>query len=293
MACSEARLAANRANAQHSTGPRTDAGKETSRRNALKHGLTGAGVVIPGEDAAELARRSGVLKAELAVAGSEAALILAERVAVHSVRLGRCVRHEFAATAERVRRAGEDFDAARRAEAARRFEERAPDLLDMPEGVDLVLEQLRGLGAATPAAEMARLEAHRATLDHDAIAAGRAEATHLALVATDRDALLAQRYEAATERAMFRALKEIQVLRRAQAAPEPDDDLAAASRATAAARADLARCQVAACSPLGSSGAEPIAPPRPTDASTITIARPADRPKSRYEDRKRRPKFPR
>jgi hypothetical protein len=48
-----AQLTANRANAQHSTGPRTDAGKSASRFNALKHGLDAESVVIPGENAAE------------------------------------------------------------------------------------------------------------------------------------------------------------------------------------------------------------------------------------------------
>ena len=36
---SAAKLEANRRNAQHSTGPRTDTGKEHSRQNALKHGI--------------------------------------------------------------------------------------------------------------------------------------------------------------------------------------------------------------------------------------------------------------
>ena len=50
MPVSEARLAANRKNALLSTGPKTEEGKE-HYRNSLKHGLTGAGVVIPDEDA--------------------------------------------------------------------------------------------------------------------------------------------------------------------------------------------------------------------------------------------------
>jgi hypothetical protein len=33
-------IAANRRNAQRSTGPRTAAGKSTSSRNALRHGLS-------------------------------------------------------------------------------------------------------------------------------------------------------------------------------------------------------------------------------------------------------------
>ena len=44
---SDARLEANRANAQKSTGPTSDDGKRRSRMNALKHGLSGAGVAMP------------------------------------------------------------------------------------------------------------------------------------------------------------------------------------------------------------------------------------------------------
>src|SRR5580658_7694430 len=40
----------NRANAQHSTGPKTSEGKQRSSLNALRHGLTGQIVVMPNED---------------------------------------------------------------------------------------------------------------------------------------------------------------------------------------------------------------------------------------------------
>jgi hypothetical protein len=43
---------ANRRNAQHSTGPRTDSGKQRSSMNALRHGLTAASAVLPSEDQA-------------------------------------------------------------------------------------------------------------------------------------------------------------------------------------------------------------------------------------------------
>ena len=48
-----AQIAANRANAQLSTGPRSAEGKSASRFNALKHGADAMSAVIPGEDPAE------------------------------------------------------------------------------------------------------------------------------------------------------------------------------------------------------------------------------------------------
>jgi hypothetical protein len=46
------RTVINRANSRHSTGPRTDAGKQRSSLNALRHGLTAASAVLPSEDQA-------------------------------------------------------------------------------------------------------------------------------------------------------------------------------------------------------------------------------------------------
>jgi hypothetical protein len=46
------RIQINRANAQHSTGPKTPEGKKQSSLNALRHGLTGQIVVMPTEDLA-------------------------------------------------------------------------------------------------------------------------------------------------------------------------------------------------------------------------------------------------
>ena len=47
---SEKQTEANRLNAEKSTGPRTDAGKQRSSLNALRHGLTGQVVLLPDED---------------------------------------------------------------------------------------------------------------------------------------------------------------------------------------------------------------------------------------------------
>ena len=46
---SEARLAANRANAQKSTGPKSAEGKARASLNALKHGFTSVAKLLPGE----------------------------------------------------------------------------------------------------------------------------------------------------------------------------------------------------------------------------------------------------
>jgi hypothetical protein len=43
----------NRENAKHSTGPKTDQGKQRSSKNALKHGIYAIESVIPGEDPAD------------------------------------------------------------------------------------------------------------------------------------------------------------------------------------------------------------------------------------------------
>jgi hypothetical protein len=48
---SERQIAANRANAKRSTGPKTAAGKLRSSRNALKHGLSASGF-LPMDDSA-------------------------------------------------------------------------------------------------------------------------------------------------------------------------------------------------------------------------------------------------
>jgi hypothetical protein len=47
---SDKQLEANRANAQKSTGPRTEDGKKRSSLNAVRHGLTGHVVVLPEEE---------------------------------------------------------------------------------------------------------------------------------------------------------------------------------------------------------------------------------------------------
>ncbi len=109
MPATDAQIAANRRNSQRSTGPKTEAGKNRSRRNALKHGLTGEGVALPDEDAAEIASRFLELQAELQPRGISSRLLL-RRFAFLSVRLERCERLDVAVYAKRIRHAVEEFD---------------------------------------------------------------------------------------------------------------------------------------------------------------------------------------
>jgi hypothetical protein len=71
-----AALAANRRNAQQSTGPRTPAGKRRARLNALKHGLCSRSfaqtVISSGEDRAQFERGLTLLRLALVPAGRAA-----------------------------------------------------------------------------------------------------------------------------------------------------------------------------------------------------------------------------
>jgi hypothetical protein len=51
------RAETSRQNSRKSTGPRTDEGKRNSKYNAVTHGLTARAVLLPGEDAGDLAAR--------------------------------------------------------------------------------------------------------------------------------------------------------------------------------------------------------------------------------------------
>jgi hypothetical protein len=66
---SDAKLAANRANAQLSTGPKTGEGKATASLNAVKTALTGRTVLLPTDDAAEYERHIRAYQDELKPVG--------------------------------------------------------------------------------------------------------------------------------------------------------------------------------------------------------------------------------
>jgi hypothetical protein len=88
-----AQITANRANAQHSTGPKTPAGSDASKLNAIRHGLTSKHVVIKGEDPAAY----DALRAELIAEydpQSESEAMLVEHFVQNWWRLNRARRIE-------------------------------------------------------------------------------------------------------------------------------------------------------------------------------------------------------
>ena len=61
----EAQIQANRQNALHSTGPRTERGRAASSRNALKHGVHSRHLILPFENADEFRSLAAGLRQEL------------------------------------------------------------------------------------------------------------------------------------------------------------------------------------------------------------------------------------
>jgi len=125
---SEKRIQANRRNAQRSTGPRTPEGKARSRCNGLKHGLTGAGIVLAGEDGPAVEERVDAWAAELRPDGQVEGWLVS-RAAIASVRLDRCVRRESAVISRAVDKAAATWDEraeSRQLELIREFSDEKP-----------------------------------------------------------------------------------------------------------------------------------------------------------------------
>jgi hypothetical protein len=84
---------ANRRNAMKSTGPKTVEGRNLSKLNALKHGLTAAQIVIFDENAQDLENfHEGLIEELLPIGALEEQLV--ERIAVCAWRLRRVYRIE-------------------------------------------------------------------------------------------------------------------------------------------------------------------------------------------------------
>lgn len=181
----------NRANAQHSTGPRTAAGKARSSTNAHRHGLCAIGLA-PGEDRTERDEFVAAVIDELASDGGTLARELAQHAACAALSLRRASRAEAAALTEpTLRRA---VERAGRQEASSR-----------PRGeFEAILASLNGEPAPeTPqhkAAARALYEAQEARTDGTADAAAFVKDGALELIC---------RYRTSHERSLARALEAL------------------------------------------------------------------------------------
>jgi hypothetical protein len=92
---SPAQILANRENAQLSSGPKTLEGKQTASRNPIRHGLTSAQIVIPGEDPSAYEELLRGMRQSYGPA-NEAERVLVDQIAANAWRPMRAQRVETA-----------------------------------------------------------------------------------------------------------------------------------------------------------------------------------------------------
>jgi len=191
---SERQIAANRANALHSTGPKTLEGKAAVRHNAFRHGLLARDVVLPDEDFDTFEDLLNQVWAELSPVGRIEELLL-DRIVNIMWRLGRSARMETALFDWRVR----ELQVSKLAAQVRSHESTLADFSFPSHITDKVAH-----AEATEA--LARAKDER---DRDEVLLGRAVEAD----AKESGALgnLA-RYEAHLQRSLFRNLDELRQL---------------------------------------------------------------------------------
>ena len=191
-------LAANRRNAEKSTGPRTRAGKTAVDRNATKHGLLSREVLLPSEDEAGLMELGNRLRAELQPSG-ELEIAFVDRITAALWRLRRLGQIEaglitfqrYSIQANEARREAEGYTEPADADLRRLFQ-------------PTVTDESRHAAAMNRADEAAGRMNEETPVMGRAFAAGGTTFTTLA------------RYEAAIDRGLYRALHELQRLQKAR-----------------------------------------------------------------------------
>jgi hypothetical protein len=188
---SERQKAANRANARHSTGPKTPEGKAAVRLNACWHGLLARDVVLPEEDADAFEDLWNQVRANLSPMG-QIEEFLVDRVVNAIWRLRRLERAESALFHWRMH----GLKADRLAIQVRSYEQ---PFLDFSFPTDITDK-----AAHTEASEALRRA--RYERDRDEVLLGRA----IDADAKEGDAFAKlTRYERSLERSLFRALDEL------------------------------------------------------------------------------------
>ena len=188
---SERQIAANRANALHSTGPKTPEGKAAVRHNALRHGLLARDVMLPEEDLDAFEDLLNRVRADLSPVGPIEELLV-DRVVGIMWRLGRSERAETALFDWRVR-------VLKVNQLADKVSSHESSVVDVS-----FLTHVTDKAAHTEATEaLARAKDER---DRDAVLLGRAVDAD----AKESDALgKLARYERGLEKSLFRTLDEL------------------------------------------------------------------------------------
>jgi len=198
---SQKQIAANRCNAQKSTGPGSPEGKQKSKLNALKHGATAELVCIPGEDPQAFENWRQDLVAWHQPEGPEECNLV-DRIAILQLRLQRIPRAEAAliasgywwtersihiATARSIERSLENYD----------------NWDEEPEPKD-----------ASPSNEDQELYDQAVMALEKAEAASETEAAKIGKALTDstKTLTLLNRYEVTLERALLRTRAELERL---------------------------------------------------------------------------------
>ena len=186
-------LAANRRNAQRSTGPRTTEGRSVSRWNALKHGVLAQAVIPaplePWEPRAEFEALLETLRDELQP-GAALEEMLVERIATSYWRLSRLLRAEAGEIALRLLDCQSDV-----ASGALLRELSQADISSIAARRGLSVER------SPEGDEPRRMEAEYAVRS----------------IPAPQDALLLSRYETRLERQIYRALTALERLQRLRA----------------------------------------------------------------------------
>jgi hypothetical protein len=189
---SDRQQAANRANALHSTGPKTPEGKAAVRLNACWHGLLARDVVLPGEDADAFEDLLNQARANLSPVGPIEEFLV-DRLTNDMWRLRRLERAESALLYSRIHGVKAD----RLAKEVRSYERTISD--DFPSGRRITNEAAHA--EASEALERAKYEQ-----DRDEVLLGRA----IDADAKEGDAFTKlARYERSLERSFHRTLDEL------------------------------------------------------------------------------------
>jgi hypothetical protein len=126
----EKQVQANRLNAQRSTGPCTETGREQSKRNSVRHGLAGSGLVLPESMRAAVARREALwFQEDGRGPATERERYLVHQIVLESVRIEVAQGEQADLEEETRRRAAESWEEDRQLAAV----EIAKDLERSPE----------------------------------------------------------------------------------------------------------------------------------------------------------------